>query len=135
MVPTAKPPEKVDYTNLAYRRGERALQCSPFQLTLFIAMRQGQVLLSAIVGKSGVDRSFTIQALSEPQAETQLMWLIKVGLLRREVDGQGITDSFRLTPLGRQVVARWENEPQGLPTANLAAKISNSGCRWLRLPI
>jgi len=29
-------------------------------------------------------------------------------LLCREVDGQDITDSFRLTPLGKQIVQVWE---------------------------
>ena len=30
--------------------------------------------------------------------------LISVGVLRREVDGQGLTSRFRLTPLGRQLL-------------------------------
>ena len=30
--------------------------------------------------------------------------LIKVGVLRREVDGQGLTNRVRLTPLGREIL-------------------------------
>ena len=36
--------------------------------------------------------------------EDDLRWLISVGVLRREVDGQGLTSRFRLTPLGRQLL-------------------------------
>ena len=36
--------------------------------------------------------------------ENDLLWLICVGVLRREVDGQGLTSRFRLTPLGRQLL-------------------------------
>ena len=40
-----------------------------------------------------------------PEAlEDHLLWLISVGVLRREVDGQGLTSRFRLTPLGRQLL-------------------------------
>ena len=37
--------------------------------------------------------------------ENEFRWLIKVGVLRREVDGQGLTSKVRLTPLGRQIFA------------------------------
>ena len=36
--------------------------------------------------------------------EDDLRWLITVGVLRREVDGQGLTSRFRLTPLGRDLL-------------------------------
>ena len=40
-----------------------------------------------------------------PEAlENDLRWLITVGVLRREVDGQGLTSRFRLTPLGRALL-------------------------------
>ena len=42
---------------------------------------------------------------ASPEAlEDDLRWLITVGVLRREVDGQGLTSRFRLTPLGRQLL-------------------------------
>jgi hypothetical protein len=41
--------------------------------------------------------------------------LIQLGVLRREVDGQGLTERVRLTPLGRQVLAPWSAE---IPRAN-----------------
>ena len=41
---------------------------------------------------------------SSDSLENDLRWLICVGVLRREVDGQGLTSRFRLTPLGRQLL-------------------------------
>ncbi len=38
--------------------------------------------------------------------EAAFLWLIKVGVLRREVDGQGLTSSIRLTPLGREILEK-----------------------------
>ena len=43
--------------------------------------------------------------------ENDLRWLITVGVLRREGDGQGLTSRFRLTPLGRDLL---EDEPDAL---------------------
>jgi hypothetical protein len=31
-------------------------------------------------------------------------------VLRREVDGQGLTERVRLTPMGRRVLRRWPSE-------------------------
>ena len=40
--------------------------------------------------------------------EEAFRWLIKVGILRREVDGQGLTESVRVTPFGKAIL---ENIP------------------------
>jgi hypothetical protein len=98
-------------------------------------MRCQSVPLPAVVGQSGREHGYTKQTLSESRVEAELGWLIQVGLLRREVDGQGITDSFRLTPLGRQLVERWEAEGKGLLTPTVAQQLSNALNRWLRLPL
>ena len=36
--------------------------------------------------------------------ENEFLRLIKIGVLRREVDGQGLTSKVRITPIGRQVL-------------------------------
>lgn len=122
-----------EYAEATFKRAGRALDCCPFQLKLFCQMRSQSVPLSAIAGQLGRERGYTQQSLSERRAEAELGWLIQVGLLRREVDGQGITDSFRLTPLGRQLVERRETEGKGLLTATMAERLSNALNRWLRL--
>ncbi|NES83035.1 MAG: hypothetical protein F6K10_17415, partial [Moorea sp. SIO2B7] len=92
------------------------------------------ISLQRIAGKTGIEQGYTQKLLPEQRAESELMWLIKVGLLRREVDGQGITDSFRLTPLGRQLVQVWEKSGC-LPTPSWLDRIYNTLNLWLRLPI
>ncbi len=91
------------YSVETLNRALRAVRCSPFSPKLFLALQEHRVALGEIVGVSGVNQGYTQRALPELLVENSLMWLTQVGLLRREVDGQGLTDSFRLTPLGRQL--------------------------------
>lgn len=124
----------MQYSPSAMHRAERAVRCSPFYLRLLAEMRLTSVSVPTIAENSGAIKGYTQQPLSEITAESELMWLAEVGILRREVDGQGLTDSFRLTPLGRQVVEHWQS--QGCPDrrASLMDYIKNSAIRWLRLP-
>ncbi|MBD2099899.1 Npun_F0494 family protein [Leptolyngbya sp. FACHB-261] len=98
----------MQYTFRTIERAERAARCLPFRLDLFEAMRQQGVPLKAVVGEQGVRKRYTKTPLAELAAEDDLSWLIRVGVLRREVDGQGITDAFRLTPLGHRLVEKWQ---------------------------
>ena len=95
-------------------------------------MAQTSVPLPLIAGSGGQQQGYTRQPLSEKRTETELMWLIQVGVLRREVDGQGITDSFRLTPLGRQIVEKWSHERGCLPQPSWRDRILNNLTRWLQ---
>lgn len=113
------------------RRATRAVRCSPFRLPLFQAMQVEGVSLTAIAGNTGVNQRYTHSPLPELTAENQLMWLIQTGLLRREVDGQGLTDSFRLTPLGRQLVARWKAQTSRSMSATWFDHVLNTTTRWL----
>jgi hypothetical protein len=70
-------------------------------------MRWESVPLKAIAGDSGLQQGYSKRSFGIGSRKYSL-WLIQVGLLRREVDGQGITDSFRLTPLGRQLVEQYQ---------------------------
>lgn len=122
------------YSDRTLRRAERALVCSPFRPKLLADMRSHSVPLRAITENRGIHHGYTRTPLSELAADGDLMWLIAVGLLRREVDGQGLTDSFRLTPLGRQVLQKIES--QGFPDFQPGPgdHIYNALSRWLRLP-
>lgn len=97
-------------------------------------MRDRSVSVPTIAENSGAIKGYTQQPLSEVSTERELMWLASVGILRREVDGQGLTDSFRLTPLGRQVVEEWQAGNCLDERASLADSIQNGAVRWLRLP-
>jgi len=103
--------------------------CVPFQLPLFETMRLESVP-PVIAGDVGIGNG--TNALCPNWQQKMLLWLIQVGVLRREVDGQGITDSFRLTPLGRQLV----EVPPGLSprTPSWIDYFYNALNRWFRLP-
>ena len=123
---------KHNYSQPTLHRATRALICSGFKLKLFQAMRNQSVPLNKLADVTGIEAGYTQNALTEPQAEARLLWLIKVGLLRREVDGQGLTDSFRLTPLGRQIVAKYERLTNTLPQPGATALVFNWLNRWLK---
>ncbi|WGV26962.1 Npun_F0494 family protein [Halotia branconii] len=120
------------YSPSTVKRAERSLFCSPFNLRLFQAMRHQSVSLGAIASENGVKHGYTNRPLSELAADNDLNWLIQVGVLRREVDGQGITDSFRLTPLGHQLVE--QHQEKNWSTPSWSDRLYNAMIRWFRLP-
>ena len=124
--------KSVEYDPRSINRANTALSCSPFCLKLFQEMQNQSVPIQQIAGETGVKIGYATQAYSEPKTEDKLVWLINVGILRREVDGQGLTDSFRLTPLGRKIVAQWEQEGEEIPTASLIDRVNNWLNRWLK---
>ncbi|MBE9124942.1 Npun_F0494 family protein [Coleofasciculus sp. LEGE 07081] len=127
--------QSIQYPVRTVKRAEQALRCLPFQLPLFTAMGSRSVSLQAIAGQEGVNRHYIKRPLSELAVQGNLMWLIQVGILRREVDGQGITDSFRLTPLGHQLVEKWANQGNILPPPSLWDRCYNALNRRLRSPL
>jgi hypothetical protein len=121
--------KKIEYSEKTVKRAARALSCSPFKLKLFEAMQNRSIPLPTIADERGIENNYTRCAIAENRAESNLVWLINVGLLRREVDGQGLTDSFRLTPLGRQIIARWKDRE--IPQPSLKDRLLNWLNRWL----
>jgi hypothetical protein len=115
-------------------RAEIALRCAPFQLALFAKMRWESVSVPKLAGDLAVRSGYTRYPLSELSVETATNWLIQVGMLRREVDGQGLTDSFRLTPLGLELVEKWEAAGGVLPAASSIDRLKNWSARWFRRP-
>ncbi len=123
--------KSTNYSEDTIKRANRALYCSPFKLNLFLGMRDRSISLQDIAKATGLEKNYTKKVVSENQAESYLMWLIKVGVLRREVDGQGLTDSFRLTPLGRQSMKKLQSQ-NDFPQASWLDRISNWLNRWLQ---
>ncbi|MBD2628087.1 Npun_F0494 family protein [Trichormus variabilis] len=120
------------YSRTTLERAERSLICSPFKLNLFMTMRNQSVSVSAIAMENGYKLGYTKRPLSELSCDNAFDWLIEVGVLRREVDGQGITDGFRLTPLGHQLVEKFPEQDWRSPS--LSDRLYNSITRWFRLP-
>lgn len=125
----------MQYAPVTLARAARAVICSPFLLTLFTTLMDQSVPLLAIVGDRGVQAGYSRQPLSEWQTDQELLWLIQVGVLRREVDGQGLTDSFRLTPLGYQLVTQWQARAAHLPQPTWRDRLQNAIVRWFRFPL
>ncbi|EKV02061.1 hypothetical protein Lepto7375DRAFT_4263 [Leptolyngbya sp. PCC 7375] len=115
-------------------RAKRAVRCAPFYMKLLATMRSQSVPLRAIMDARGMLSGYTRQPLSEVAADNHLGWLITVGIVRREVDGQGLTDSFRLTPIGRQLVDQWEAAGRPDSIGSPLDYLLNARNRWLRLP-
>ena len=130
-----KTPIVPTYTAQALARADRAFLCSPFLLLFLSQMQISSISLQDITGATGVDRGYTKKSLGELTAEAAVLWLIQVGLVRREVDGQGITDGFRLTLLGRQILGNYQNKGQDLPCPSWLDLLKNFFSRWLRLSL
>jgi hypothetical protein len=126
--------KNISYSAQTIDRADIALRCAPFHLMLFAKMRWESVSVPKLAGNLGVKSGYTRYPLSELSVEAATNWLIQVGMLRREVDGQGLTDSFRLTPLGLELVEKWEAVDGGLLPASPIDRVKNWSARWLRLP-
>ncbi|WP_414756483.1 Npun_F0494 family protein [Anabaena sp. CCY 9910] len=125
-------PKAFSYPQTTVERARRSLICSPFNIGLFATMRSQSVSLGAIANEAGVKNGYTKNSLLELTCDNELDWLIQVGLLRREVDGQGITDSFRLTPLGHQLIEQYQGK--NLPAPSWRDRLYDIVIRWFRLP-
>ena len=98
----------------ALLRGRLALRCLPFRQA-FYRQLESRALGSNDLASSPTDAPWCLPPVGAYEAEGHLIWLIQLGVLRREVDGQGLTERVRLTPLGRQVLEAWPGE---IPRAN-----------------
>ena len=80
------------------------MRCLPFSAEMYRSLQQQGLDAEALWSDRGrFGRSHRWPATPDA-LENELRWLIAVGVLRREVDGQGLTNRFRLTPLGRQLL-------------------------------
>ncbi|MBD2232122.1 Npun_F0494 family protein [Phormidium tenue] len=120
------------YPRRSLKRAERAFRCSSFRLDLLGDMRSQSISIRQVSGPAGVKSHYSRRNLAELQAENEMMWLIAVGILRREVDGQGLTDSFRLTPMGRQVFESLAPLSPAQYRPTLGDHLYNAWCRWVR---
>jgi hypothetical protein len=120
----------ISYDATTIDRADRTFRCSLFHLKLLLDMRYSGVSITKISGSSGVELGYTKRKMPELIAESDMVWLIQVGMLRREVDGQGLTDSFRLTPLGWQIANKWDGKE--VPQPRKRDRLQNFISRWLR---
>lgn len=103
----------------ALDRASRSLSCLPFRRAFYQELRGGALSSTELSGRAD-RRVLLFRPASADQLEDHLIWLIHLGVLRREVDGQGLTERVRLTPLGRQVLDRWPGE---IPRAGVLTRL------------
>ena len=90
-------------------RGIRVVSCLPFRKKFYEAIWDGGMSGKDLVNKSDWDK-YVFVPFGEKRAEAHFEWMIKNGIARREVDGQGLTNRVRLTFLGRTVIDHWIGE-------------------------
>ena len=88
-----------------FRRAKKGIRNCPFNLFLFQSLQKGSLSAENVfINKSKYLNQEFMFISSSLFIENEFLRLIKIGVLRREVDGQGLTSKVRITPIGRQVL-------------------------------
>ena len=94
-------------------RASRSIRCLPFTEQFYRDAQERGLDAKTVLRLSKVyclDKTGWSNAAGN--IEEAFRWLIRVGVLRREVDGQGLTSRIRTTPLGRQLLEARPGLPQ-----------------------
>ena len=93
-----------------FRRAKKGIKSCPFNLLFFQNLRDKSLSANDVfMDKSKYLSNEFIFINSSAYIESEFITLIKIGVLRREVDGQGLTSKVRLTPIGREVLKNRSN--------------------------
>ena len=88
-----------------FRRAKKGIRNCPFNLFLFQTLLEGSLSAQNVfLNKSKYLNKEFMFINSSLFIENEFLKLIKIGVFRREVDGQGLTSKVRITPIGRQVL-------------------------------
>ena len=88
-----------------FRRAQKGIRNSPFNILFFQSLLMKSLSAQDIfLNKSKYLNKEDMFINSSLFIENEFLKLIKIGVLRREVDGQGLTSKVRITPIGRQVL-------------------------------
>ena len=89
------------------RRAKKGIKNCPFNFFLFQSLQKGSLSAEDIFeNKSKYLNKEFMFINSSLFIENEFLKLIRIGVLRREVDGQGLTSKVRITPIGRKVLER-----------------------------
>ena len=90
-------------------RSRKAIKNSPFNLPFYENLQFNSLSSQMVLeDKSRFLKKDFKFINSAAFIENRFLILIRTGVLRREVDGQGLTSKVRITPIGRKVL---ENSP------------------------
>ena len=88
-----------------FRRAKKGIRNCPFNLFLFQSLQKESFSAQDVFeNQSKYLRQEFMFINSSLFIENEFLKLIKIGVLRREVDGQGLTSKVRITPTGRKVL-------------------------------
>ena len=88
-----------------FRRAKKGIENCPFTLFFFQSLLERSLSAQYVfLNKTKYLKKEFFFINNSSFIETEFLILIKIGVLRREVDGQGLTSKVRITPIGRQVL-------------------------------
>ncbi len=99
------------------KRSRSAIRCLPLTSVFYKDIQESGLTAEKVFQmKERYISTFIFQIRNDKEIENYFLWLIKIGVLRREVDGQGLTSKVRLTPLGRIILENNPNLPNKKPS-------------------
>ena len=88
-----------------FRRAKKGIRNCPFNLSLFQSLQKESLSAQDVFENKSKYLSQEFMFINSSLfIENEFLKLIKIGVLRREVDGQGLTSKVRITPIGRKVL-------------------------------
>ncbi len=88
-----------------FRRAKKGIKSCPFNLYFFQSLQVGSLSAQNVFENKSKYLNHEFMSIKNSLfIENEFLKLIKIGVLRREVDGQGLTSKVRITPIGRQVL-------------------------------
>ena len=88
-----------------FNRARKGIKRGPFNLFFFESLLMASLSAENVFLNKSKYLNKEFMFIDSPLfIENQFLRLIKIGVLRREVDGQGLTSRVRITPIGRQVL-------------------------------
>ena len=88
-----------------FRRAKKGIRNCPFNFFLFQSLQKGSLSAQNVFESKSKYLNKEFMFINNSLfIENEFLKLIKIGVLRREVDGQGLTSKVRITPIGRQVL-------------------------------
>ena len=90
-----------------FRRAKEGIKNCPFKMIFFKNLLNSSLSAqNVLIDKSKFMHEEFSFINNSSFIENEFLRLIKIGVLRREVDGQGLTSKVRITPIGRKVLER-----------------------------
>lgn len=109
------------------RRAIRAIKSLPFNSNFYRNAQEEGLSAEHVLERAGEYQLVGTNWFRNAESiDAAFRWLITLGILRREVDGQGLTSRVRVTPLGRQLLTSSQDLPH--QRANPLDRLRN----WLR---